>query len=642
MANGQAVLPSALLDVGEVDRLTARLETREVDRHRQHAEQLIDALALDAVYADAGMALQTAAVLALTWHCSEQLAAVRLHEAHTLRRLGALEVMRDGLLTVEQGRVLVDVLGRVDDEDLAAGVWERLRARLEQNALHGAVLPPARTAELLRRWLLEADPQGAIDRRREAEDSTADVDLWRRDDGLNDLAIRGLTGPNAQACAQTIRDHADPIGSQDQRPVGRRMRDAAVDLILGRTTLPFPTDLVEFAAENGLVVPGRCGRPGCGCAQGQPVPCGVNVQVLVPLTSALGASDAPAELVGQGPIDPDLLQALLLADPVLTRVWVDPDTGTPIAVDDRTWTPGRADPQALRDALLDIASGDPPTERIPIHPDDHPLPAEPIAPDPVDVDHDSHGCGRHRDGPAPPDDLVLAVAALGGPELRTHPHPAGTPGPYVLPRRLRRLVLVRSPRCEWPGCGRPALTGNAAGCDVDHDLAWPAGPTCGCNTGPLCRRHHRIKQLGWTKERRPGGHLCWISQTGRRWLSRNQHQPPTPPVRPLPPVPRPHPLDDLSDLQLVDELWHADPADSIFDTYPFDRPTPEDIEPLDEDILGARYDTRSLWARLDDPTAGHEPPPTPRSTGLHVTGLSGGRHSAESLAPGSDSRLHVR
>src|SRR5206468_2781095 len=114
--------------------------------------------------------------------------------------------------------------------------------------------------------------------------------------------------------------------------------------------------------------------PGCGCGQGQAVPCGVEVQVLVPISSALGSSDVPAELVGHGPIDADLLQQLLLNAPVLTRVWVDPDTGVPVAVDDRTWTPPRRDPVALREALLDIATGEPPSDLVPMHPDDHPPP----------------------------------------------------------------------------------------------------------------------------------------------------------------------------------------------------------------------------------------------------------------------------
>jgi hypothetical protein len=107
-----------------------------------------------------------------------------------------------------------------------------------------------------------------------------------------------------------------------------------------------------------------------------------------------------------------------------------------------------------------------------------------------------------------------------------------SPGPYVVPRRLQRLLLVRSPRCEWPGCGRRAMKVVAVrGCDVDHDLAWPAGPTCGCNAGPLCRRHHRIKQLGWIKHRRADGSVGWTGPTGRTWTSPRQH--PRPASAPL-------------------------------------------------------------------------------------------------------------
>jgi hypothetical protein len=188
-----------------------------------------------------------------------------------------------------------------------------------------------------------------------------------------------------------------------------------------------------------------------------------------------------------------------------------------------------------------------------------------------------------------------------------HPHPINTPGPYVVPRWLRRLLTTRSPRCEWPGCGHRAITGQTAGCDIDHDLAWPDGPTCGCNTGPACRRHHRIKQLGWTKLRRPGGHVRWTSPLGRRWLSRSQHQPPPPPVRPLPPIPTPHPTEAMGDLAFAELLWQLDPASPIWDTYPIDR-NPDDNDRPDDDTLTRRYQTRDLWVRLDDPTAWHHYP----------------------------------
>lgn len=136
------------------------------------------------------------------------------------------------------------------------------------------------------------------------------------------------------------------------------------------------------------------------------------------------------------------------------------------------------------------------------------------------------------------------------------PHPPGTAAPYRPPRRIRRLVLLRAPRCEFPGCGEPAER-----CDVEHDTAWPDGPTCSCNLGPCCRRHHRVKQQGWTKQRGPQSAVVWTSPTGRAWTSRGQHQPPARPVRPLTALPGPRggdgqsAADELSPIQLNEELY---------------------------------------------------------------------------------------
>ena len=140
MAIGQGVLQSAVLDVGEADRLCARMERRNRDRHAQHAAQLIDALELDRVHRDAGMALQTSAVIALTLRCSEDRASGWLQDARELESLRtALPAMTAGLLTIEQSRVVIDVLGPIDDADLVQRVWDRLLVRLEQDARIGAV-----------------------------------------------------------------------------------------------------------------------------------------------------------------------------------------------------------------------------------------------------------------------------------------------------------------------------------------------------------------------------------------------------------------------------------------------------------------------------------------------------------------------
>jgi hypothetical protein len=548
MAVGQQVLGASVLDVGELDRLSAAIEADEHDRSTRHGRQLTHALALHRVYAQAGMELTTVAYLALLLSCSENRAAGLLSDAQVMDRLGALTELAGGLLTVEQTRVVVDLLGVLDDVGLACSLWLRLRERLVADREQGIVRAPARVRELLGRWILAADAEGAAARRRQAQQDAADVEVWKREEGLVDIALRGLTGPKAQACLARIDEHAQPLGADDQRPLGQRRLDAATDLLTGRAALPF-----DF--------PGCPGGVRCQCALGAQVPCGTQVMVHVALPAALEQCDEPAELVGHGPIDADLLRGLLAADPVLHRVWVDPDTGTPVAIDTRTWHPGRDNPEALRAALLDLAAGPPPARRHPVSPDDHPPDAPPAQP------------------PTP-----RAASRVRGVLRRPH---LADPASYRPGTKLLRLVQARAPRCEWPGCGRRASRpGHAAGCDVDHDLAWPAGPTCPCNLGPLCRRHHRIKQQGWTKQRQRDGSVRWTDPTGRSWTSPNQHHP-VHPIRPVPPLPPPDPF---SPADADEERCYAE---------------------TDPDESEARHTTEDLWTLIDDPTTWHDwPDPT--------------------------------
>jgi hypothetical protein len=280
---------------------------------------------------------------------------------------------------------------------------------------------------------------------------------------------------------------------------------------------------------------------------GAPVPCGTGVDVLVPLGGALGTTDQAAEVAGQGPIEPDLLAQLLLAGPRLRATWVD-QHGVPVATSTRVHQPPRGDAVALRQALLDLAA-ETPAPRQPLHPHDHP------------PDHD-------HPPPAGKDQQLLADAALGRPPGSTGappasgrgaPHPPHTPGPYRVPTRMARYLRIRRPRCEWPGCGARAIR-----CDLDHDIPHPDGPTCPCNLGPLCRRHHRIKQHGWTKHRRPDGTVRFMAPTGQSWLNPSPHQPPAPPARPLPPLPERTGWELLSPLEEEAELYppcrYDDPA----------------------------------------------------------------------------------
>jgi hypothetical protein len=80
------------------------------------------------------------------------------------------------------------------------------------------------------------------------------------------------------------------------------------------------------------------------------------------------------------------------------------------------------------------------------------------------------------------------------------------------------FVRVRDVTCTFPGCFRSARR-----CDLDHRVRHPAGPTCECNIGALCRKHHRLKhEAGFAVAKssdpdQPPGTLVWTTPAGFRY-----------------------------------------------------------------------------------------------------------------------------
>jgi Domain of unknown function (DUF222) len=82
---------------------------------------------------------------------------------------------------------------------------------------------------------------------------------------------------------------------------------------------------------------------------------------------------------------------------------------------------------------------------------------------------------------------------------------------YTPSRKLKDAVRARTTTCDAPGCAAQALY-----CDLDHTLPYPDGPSCQCNLGPKCRRHHRAKQApGWRVEQPEPGTVRWTLPNGR-------------------------------------------------------------------------------------------------------------------------------
>ena len=94
-----------------------------------------------------------------------------------------------------------------------------------------------------------------------------------------------------------------------------------------------------------------------------------------------------------------------------------------------------------------------------------------------------------------------------------------TPG-YVPGKALRDFLAVAARTCAVPWCEAVASR-----CDVDHHTPYAAGgSTCSCNTGPLCRRHHREKSAGYltvlpsADPEHPAGTSVWTTRGGRRFV----------------------------------------------------------------------------------------------------------------------------
>src|SRR5580692_5915956 len=127
----------------------------------------------------------------------------------------------------------------------------------------------------------------------------------------------------------------------------------------------------------------------------------------------------------------------------------------------------------------------------------------------------AHGCARA--GPGPPGNgdpaAWLAKVKIVPIEAGACEHRRESAG-YQPSNTLRHVIKIRSRRCGFPGCRRPAVA-----CDDDHTIPYDkGGRTCECNLYPLCRRHHQAKQArGWRLEQPEPGTLIWTLPSGRQY-----------------------------------------------------------------------------------------------------------------------------
>jgi hypothetical protein len=370
---------------------------------------------------------------------------------------------------------------------LAAGEIDRLRTLVIADELsglddaHAAAVeaevigraPGQTTGQLraaVRRAVLAADPAAAR-RQREQAEKEARVEIWSEHSGTAALSGRDLPPADVLAADERIDALARQLktagapGSLDQL----RAR-AYTALLLGR---PMPAALsgpggghAEQDGQNGqhgrdpYGAAGPSGRP---TADDQPAPRAGLINLTMPLATWLGASQAPAEVAGFGPIaaeDGRALAARLGGGPgprwCLTLTGAD---GAAVAhgCGRVRWQAGRAGGASAGSWALTVT-------------------IRPLA---------AGSCGHERES-----------------------------GSYRPPPTLRHLITIRQRTCSFPGCRRPAT-----GCDQDHSIPYHlGGRTCECNLAPLCRRHHRAKQVqGWHLAQPEPGVLVWTLPHGRSY-----------------------------------------------------------------------------------------------------------------------------
>jgi hypothetical protein len=233
----------------------------------------------------------------------------------------------------------------------------------------------------------------------------------------------------------------------------------------------------------------------------QTAPPPANLNLTIPIGTLLGWSTTPAQAGTFGLLDPEETRALVTAASRHPRTrWsitlTDPH-GHAIAHGrargQHPWNPppDQTPPPATPPPGTTAAGASPPGGTPPPHPRDTPTP-------------DADQLTRLRD-------LIRALNITLDPITQGACDHRQAENHYTPSRKLKDAVRARTATCDAPGCGAQALY-----CDLDHTLAYPDGPSCQCNLGPKCRRHHRAKQApGWHVEQPEPGTVRWTLPNGR-------------------------------------------------------------------------------------------------------------------------------
>jgi hypothetical protein len=483
-------------------RQQALCDVEDVCRAQPASEHALEFLALDVALA-CGIAQSTA---------THRLASAR----HLVSDLpGTFALLLRGELRVGQGLVLMEET-RALSAEVCAAVEQSVLRKLDG-------LSTGDTRRLVKRTVVRVDAE-ASEQRREAQHRQRRAFVSPKPDGRAFVGIDGSAEQTLGFWEHLTLLAKVTFGSDDPRTLDQQRADLALSL-----------PGFALAARHGH---GPSLRGYLGLAEDKPAqPCSLSqgsgltpsqqrrlqAVILVPVETALGMSDAPADLVGYGPISGPHARDLLVAAE-LRQACTDLTTGRLLALSDTVVRPPRETGHRWGSAHYPQAD-----EQV----------------YEADLPHHGHGHGhshshgdRHSKGSLAfcrdrTDPLQAWAEAL--PRPPEPQEPPTSPGPpfllldallqmtsHALPledrveprhdpsRWLTDVVVLRDTRCVGPGCSLPARA-----CDLDHWTPFPAGPTSAANLGPASRRCHNAKTYGgWILTPHPDGRITWTSPQG--------------------------------------------------------------------------------------------------------------------------------
>lgn len=437
--------------------------------------------------------------------------------------------------------------GLLDERRVAVIVDGTRHLPVEIAALVQAIVLPraprqtaAQLRAALRRAIIAADPEGAEARHQAAHAERA-VQLWPDPDGMATLAAK-MSAPDAVGCFEWLSRLARGLGAGDPRSMDARRSDLLVGLITGRIVAGAPGDAAGGAPEAasagvgsgaGAATSGASERaPGAGSsgagvsgADASAPPAhdavGYGTSSAAAESSgaggngvrAFGASASAARAFGAGASGADAS-----APPAHGAVGFGPSSdaaqtsgvGTSAAGASGA-VPSDADPSGAEVVGAEAPSAAPQVVR-PVGP------GKPAVQVVVDLDT-LRGAAEHPAelagyGPITAAQARAVAADAVWRRLVTDPLSGVVLDvgrtTYRPPAGLADLVRARDGSCRFPGCRRAA-----SGCELDHVVPFPEGPTSDANLALGCGRHHHLKHdSDWRVAALPDGGLEWTSPTG--------------------------------------------------------------------------------------------------------------------------------